>query len=487
MKLRTKLLLYFIAIISLSGAVYALQHQTNEQVFDMYEENLDRFLQLNAVSTQANDAYDSLYLYALEPVREHHLSYRQEMAELKQTMDWVDELIQETTSSYELSNYRNMLSHLQSELSAAETGIVINDVQVYSAHLTEAERTVQYIDETTLILIDSQLNAYEEVASLSEEKVTAVQRAGMALMVFVLSTGLLIAYLFTYRSTATIENMIHSAKEIAAGDFEGKDVKTKVKDELWFLSETFNEMKRNVRDNVVAIEERARLSRLLKEAELRSLQNQINPHFLFNTLNTLSRLAYIEGAKESSELMNSVSRLLRYNLRDIDRSTTLGDELEVMEAYLKIQETRFQGRITVTMDVDDDCLDVPVPAMTLQPLIENAFIHGVEGMNEGAEITVRVTGQADRVLVIVADNGSGMDTSKIKTIMKRVEEGALTAQETTGHSTGIGLPNVIARLGYFNPDIDVTIDSVIDEGTAVTLTIPVEREGQNDDHTDLTG
>ncbi|AOM81587.1 sensor histidine kinase [Salisediminibacterium beveridgei] len=487
MKLRTKLLLYFIAIITLSGAVYALQHRTNEQVFDMYEENLDQFLQLNAVSTQANDSYDALYLYALEPVREHYLAYRQEMADLNRTVNWVDDLIEETSSSYELNNYRNMLTYLQSELRAAETGIVVNDVQVYSAHLTEAESAVEYIDETTLMLIDSQLNAYEEVATLSEEKMTAVQRAGIALMIFVLSSGLLIAYLFTYRSTATIESMIYSAKEIAAGDFGGADVKTKVKDELWFLSETFNDMKRNVRDNVVAIEEKARLARLLKEAELRSLQNQINPHFLFNTLNTLSRLAYVEGAKESSELMNSVSRLLRYNLRDIDRPTALGDELEVMEAYLTIQKTRFQGRITVVMAVDDDCLHVSVPALTLQPLIENAFIHGVEDMTKGAEINVRVKRDADAVQITVADNGAGMQERKIEDIMKRVEEGALTGQETTGHSTGIGLPNVIARLRYFNSAIDVTIDSAIGTGTTVTLTIPDQEEATKDDDTDLTG
>ncbi|SDC41443.1 HAMP domain-containing protein [Pelagirhabdus alkalitolerans] len=472
MKLRTKLLIYFFAIITLAGGVYVLQHRTNEQVFQLYEDNLDLFLQLNQVSNQAHETYDSMHLYALESDRSQYLNYVSERERLEEMITWVNDLIDTLPYSFELENYRHMLISLNEELALAETGVVSNNVQTYSRHLNEAETIVQYIDEMTLTLIDHELNEYEEIFQLSDAKVTTVQQAGIALIVFVLSTGFLIAYWFTYRSTSTIEKMTESAKEIALGEFDGPDVKTKVKDELWFLSETFNDMKRNVQQNVAAIEEKSRLSRLLKEAELKSLQNQMNPHFLFNTLNTISRLAYIEGAKESSELMNSVSKLLRYNLRDIERPTTLGNELEAIQDYLLIQETRFGDRLSVQIDIDESCLDIPIPALTLQPLIENAFIHGTEGMVEGAKIVVSVEETDGDVYISVSDNGKGMSTDTIESVYQKAQEGAVTATEGKGHSTGIGLPNVMARLNHVMPDAYFEIKSTEGKGTVITIIIP---------------
>src|SRR5699024_7203847 len=184
-----------------------------------------------------------------------------------------------------------------------------------------------------------------------------------------------------------------------------------------------------------------------KDMEIKHLQNQINPHFLFNTLNTLSKMAYLEDAKTTSSLIESVATLLRHNLGEIDKSVTLRDEVEVVKGYFHIQKTRFSERITFEYDVDENCLDRQIPRLTLQPLVENAFIHGIE----------------DR------DDGVGMSQSTVDQIISlNVNE-----NEHVGHSTGIGLTNVIRRLQlFFKVDEIIEIDSKLNQGTIVRLLLP---------------
>src|SRR5699024_2109672 len=104
--------------------------------------------------------------------------------------------------------------------------------------------------------------------------------------------------------------------------------------------------------SVQEMEEKSRLAQLLKEMELKSLQNQINPHFLFNTLNTISKLSYMEGAEKTSDLIASVSALLRYNIGNLDRETYLKDEVMIVNEYIFIQQTRFGDRVTFHQDID---------------------------------------------------------------------------------------------------------------------------------------
>ncbi len=142
-------------------------------------------------------------------------------------------------------------------------------------------------------------------------------------------------------------------------------------------------MQDNLKELIVKEKESLEKDRLVKELELEVLQNQINPHFLFNSLNVLSKLALIEGAEKTSDLTVTMSNLLRYNLRKLDRPVTLRDEVEHTKEYFTIQQARFRDRIRFVTEIDEGGLDVFVPTLTLQPLLKMSLSMALKEWKKG--------------------------------------------------------------------------------------------------------
>ncbi|MGI6143455.1 MAG: sensor histidine kinase [bacterium] len=213
---------------------------------------------------------------------------------------------------------------------------------------------------------------------------------------------------------------------------------------------------------------RAELERALKEAELMALQSQINPHFLFNTLNTISRLALLEGADKTQEVVFALAELLRGSLRKTGQSAPLKEELDYIRNYLLIQQTRFPDRIKVEFDVEEDCLNSEIPLLTLQPLVENAIVHGLEPKEAGGKLWIRIIRLGDEVQIEIIDDGLGMPADVVEEIKK-------LDRSRTGrcHVTGIGVNNVVKRLQYhFGDDFRWKIQSKIGQGTHITIYLP---------------
>ena len=212
---------------------------------------------------------------------------------------------------------------------------------------------------------------------------------------------------------------------------------------------------------------------LLKESELKNLQSQINPHFLFNTLNILAKKAYLENAKETSNLIISVSDLLRYNIKSMGISTTIQNEIKGLEHYLIIQQVRFEERVQFTIQVDGDCNFFKLPSLTLQPFVENAIIHAIEPFAEGGTIAIRIQKQGLHIFIEIADNGPGIPFDTVQSILKGFPE-----NEYKGQSTGIGIYNVIRRLRLFYGENDIIeIKSIANQGTCIILRLPIQKEG----------
>lgn len=163
----------------------------------------------------------------------------------------------------------------------------------------------------------------------------------------------------------------------------GTPIEVQSNDELKVLGDAFNHMRLNIHSLVQEIKDQSELDQLLKEMELKHLQNQINPHFLFNTLNAVSKMAYLEDANATSSLIDSVAAILRHSLGEIDTHVTLGDEVAIVGDYFNIQKSRFSERVQFITEIDETCLAIKIPRLTLQPLVENAFIHGIEEREEG--------------------------------------------------------------------------------------------------------
>ena len=214
----------------------------------------------------------------------------------------------------------------------------------------------------------------------------------------------------------------------------------------------------------------------LKDAQLKYLQAQSNPHSLFNTLNAGAQLAMMEGADRTYDYIQNVADFFRYNVKKGNDIVTLREELELIDHYIYILNVRFSGDIHYEKEISDDLLDCAVPSMILQPIVENCVNHGIREMCGEGRIWLKVDhGEEDTLGISIRDNGIGMDAE----IIEKLKNGTYHEKRQSSGSNGIAMGNVIARLKLFTQNEDVmTIRSDgRNQGTEVILYLPVkERE-----------
>nr|WP_295970801.1 PocR ligand-binding domain-containing protein [uncultured Bacillus sp.] len=212
--------------------------------------------------------------------------------------------------------------------------------------------------------------------------------------------------------------------------------------------------------------EKLLLEQKTKKMELKTIQAQINPHFLFNTLNSVARMALMEDAPQTEDLIYKLSDLLRYNLKNIEEFPKLKNEIDNINRYLFIQSLRFSDRISYQINMDEDILDFRIPSMILQPLVENSMVHGLETKIEGGEI--KISGHArkdDSIVLIISDNGTGIEPE----LLKHLNE----LHKANNDSLGIGLVNTQERIkNYFGDQFGLRFESSPNKGTKVYVHIP---------------
>lgn len=217
---------------------------------------------------------------------------------------------------------------------------------------------------------------------------------------------------------------------------------------------------------------KADLENLLKATELRALQSQVNPHFLFNTLNTIARLALLEGANQTQDLVYALADLLRNNLRDIDSLRSMEDEVKSIQDYLTIQKVRFGERIRAFIHIDKEFMQLKIPALTLQPIVENAVIHGLERKLDGGQIHLIAFKEEEKMVIQVMDTGVGMEPERIQTIFREEKR-----KSTHGQTTGLGILNVHKRIqSFFGKEYGLSMESVPGTGTVVSIQLPYQTE-----------
>ncbi|KGG80530.1 hypothetical protein Y919_05705 [Caloranaerobacter azorensis H53214] len=278
----------------------------------------------------------------------------------------------------------------------------------------------------------------------------------------VLFGSLAFAYIFSINMVRSINKLTEAAKKVSKGNFDIGIIEIDSNDELSILAKAFNKMIDNIRFLLDEIKKKAELE---KEAQFLALQSQINPHFLFNTLNVIAKMSLLEGGEKTCDLIESLSDMLRYNLRKIDSSVMIYEELKNIEEYVKIQRTRFLDRIDFYKDVDENVLKYYIPALTIQPLVENAFIHGLEGKEDKGIIELLIKDEDEFIRIEVRDNGKGFDFDK-------------NTEETKGHTTGIGLKNVRERLNIFFKGKSQMYIKNRDEGHGAVVGILIPKVGK---------
>lgn len=216
--------------------------------------------------------------------------------------------------------------------------------------------------------------------------------------------------------------------------------------------------------------EKAAIQAALRDAQLRALQSQINPHFLFNSLTLVGYTALEEDAPRTEEIAYTLSDLLRYSLRNTATTVPLSEEIEMVERYLTLQQLRFGERLQKQIDLDPALHQLQVPCMLLQPLVENAVVHAVEPLTRPVTVRVRAQHADGQVVIEVADDGAGMDDAQVQDINNHQVNTPAGRKRPS-----LGLQSVIRRLeGEYGSLFDIRVESAPDCGARIMLTWPFD-------------
>ncbi|MBY7736959.1 sensor histidine kinase [Paenibacillus polymyxa] len=471
MTIRTKLLLFIPLLVVFANIIAYFVFQSGKVVQQSYDEMLGRILLIEQTSESAESNLNLLYTYLLNPRDDTGVQGPTEY-QLKQLKGRIQEVSDSTDPSFAEEDYMNLLATFLEQKQAAVLDAKAQDPQSAFEHYIEAEKTVGYIHEEGQRLIDAELAYYRPLIENIRNKNEQMNGLGVALFGMNALMGVLLAIWVSRSITGPVGRLVGLAKRIATGDLNIES-QPRRDDELGVLADAILQMSADLSILIEKDKQSLEMRRLVKELELLALQNQINPHFLFNTLNVLSKLAILEGAEKTSDLIVSLSNLLRYSLQKLDKPVTLQEELDHISEYVTIQQARFRDRIRFDLHFDASVLQQQIPALTIQPFIENAFLHGVADMENGAIITLTLLRAGEDVQIEISDNGKGM-TEETRLSVLRLEGGAESSS-----STGLGMQNVFRRLQlFYEKEGMVEIRSHIGLGTTITIRIPVKKESE---------
>ena len=366
------------------------------------------------------------------------------------------------------------------ETVAAKRG---RNVEQYKRKYDDATKLYRYIQSS----IDELNNLMFQENSSTYAVLRAVMRyleiSNSVIMIIIVAVGMLLLIQATRNMFVPLSNMAETAQLVGQGNFHVKMHDTDAQDELGTVTRAFNTMVENL-DLYMArtkasmekeqqmMERELLMENHLKEAQLKYLQSQINPHFLFNSLNAGAQLAMMEDAEQTGIFVEKMADFFRYNVKKGQEDATLGEELEAVDNYIYILNVRFAGDIHFSKDVDESLENVRMPSMILQPIVENAVNHGIRDIEWEGKIHLTVTGDADYIRISVKDNGKGMTQEQIEGVLSGNRE----HRNEEGDSTGIGMNNVISRLElYYEESGLMEINSEgKGKGTETVIYIPVQ-------------
>lgn len=268
--------------------------------------------------------------------------------------------------------------------------------------------------------------------------------------------------------TLPIQKLRDSMKKVQEGDFSVSDVVVDSKNEIGSLTKSFDVMTHRIHE---LMEQNVHEQEEKRKSELKALQSQINPHFLYNTLDSIIWMAEGKKNEEVVLMTASLARLLRQSISNEDEVVPIANEVEYARGYLTIQKMRYKDKLEFQIEVDSSILYIPLIKLVLQPIIENAIYHGLKYKESKGLLIVKGFMKDGNAVLQVIDDGVGMDEETLAHIYDK--------HKVNYHSNGVGVYNVQKRLKlYYGEDYGITYTSELGKGTTVTITIPGRQEGQ---------
>lgn len=349
---------------------------------------------------------------------------------------------------------------------------------IYSGMKEERIREVMEAERASFVTDDGKLYTISRsettgwivvgVAYVSELMASSQAATRMYLVVAVILflAALVLAYLLSDEITKPIKALERSMKEVEKGNFELAVLEVREDNEIRRLSKNFNMMTEEIQK---LMEQSEKQQRVKRKNELKALQAQINPHFLYNTLDSIIWMAEWGKNQEVVQMTSSLAKLLRRSISNEQEEVTIKEEIEYTATYLTIQKMRYKDKLEYKIGVDPEVLGRRCVKLILQPLVENAIYHGIKYKEGKGLLQIRGFRDGDRILLEVQDDGIGMDEEALAHIFEK------HTRDTK--SNGVGLHNVNERIQlYYGTEYGLSFVSAPGEGTTATITLPDVRE-----------
>jgi len=441
--------------------------------------------QLNELSAALDDVQDSMTSYlnsktsdALEDYYRNEQTYNSMMMELDggvtdRSFDRMERNIRMMSENY-LDVVRQTIE--------AKRG---RNVEKYRVRYESATELYNYISNYITALNEEQFKNNSQQYSELSKTFKTFEKISILIMSIVIVGNIIIIVNLVNRIINPLAKLASTADEVAGGNFDAPLMQVEYNDEIGVVTGAFNKMVVSIREYIEKLRQSMEIERDLKEkelmmethlkdAQLKYLQAQINPHFLFNTLNAGAQLAMMEGADRTYEYVQTVADFFRYNVKKQDKPVTIREEVNLVDNYIDILNVRFSGDIHYEKQVDERLLGVQMPSMILQPIVENCVNHGIREMGDKGKILLRVYKSEQNICITVKDNGKGITKEKIDQILG----GVYSRDEDKKDSNGVGMDNVIARVRLFT-DREDAIDIVSEGdnlGTEIIIRLPLLTE-----------
>ena len=467
-----------ILLFSMNMLFYARINNSMQRMDNVYASNTE----LTELSQIFEKVQDNMYSYLKVKSSQALLDYYQNEAKYRDQLEKLnEENIDDSVKLLERNIRKMSETYLDctAETVAAKRG---RNVEKYKRKYDETTKLYGYIQSSIEELNNLMFQENSNTYSVLRAVMRYLEVSNTIIMLGIVAGGMVLLFQVTRKMFGPLSNMAETAQLVGQGNFHVKMHDTDAQDELGTVTRAFNTMVENL-DLYMArtkasmekeqqmMERELLMENHLKEAQLKYLQSQINPHFLFNSLNAGAQLAMMEDAEQTGIFVEKMADFFRYNVKKGQEDATLGEELEAVDNYIYILNVRFAGDIHFSKEVDESLENVRMPSMILQPVVENAVNHGIRDIEWEGKIHLTVTGDADYIRISVKDNGKGMTQEQIEGVLSGNRE----RRNEEGDSTGIGMNNVISRLElYYEESGLMEINSEGEgKGTEAVIYIPV--------------
>ncbi|MDE7434670.1 MAG: histidine kinase [Lachnospiraceae bacterium] len=486
LSIRKKLMLVFVScsflVLAMNVLVWNNMNRMNERLDSVYGSNVS----LNDLQAELESVQMNMKAYLDQKTSETMEAYYLAWSDYDTL---IGELNQEVTNSDSKLMEKNIHHLSQCYLAVADDAVEAKrgrKVEQYKTSYEEATRLYMYIQTYIYSLNNEQFKNNSEQFHILSGTMHYLEYMNIIILLVLMIFEAVVVGFSSRQITAPLSQLSSAAGAVAEGNFDVPLPEAPGKDEVGSVIRAFNKMVGSVKRHIVELrqsmevqarmrEQELEMESNLKDAKLKYLQAQINPHFLFNTLNAGAQLAMIEGASMSYDYIQNMADFFRYVLKGMEE-VTLRDELQLIDNYIYILNVRFDGEIHYTKQVDESLVSLKMPGMILQPIVENSVNYGIRDVEWEKRIELEVTGMDAMVCICVRDNGVGISQEKIDMIME-----GRTGISSAGDSNGVGMANVKNRLELYYGREEVLSINCLGEniGTEVMLYLPADGGREN--------